>query len=182
MNNPAFFGYGSLVNLATHTNADPLPARLAGWRRVWITTGIRDAAFLSVEPDPSCVIDGITAQVPGGDWAMLDLRETGYDRHPVTVMQGGTARDVAIYQVSPEVRIRNRVKAPILRSYLDVVVQGFWQVYGETGVADLFASTSGWRAIHDDRAAPAYPRHQRLTAAQTALVDHYLQQMMQGNR
>ncbi|MBR2655812.1 MAG: gamma-glutamylcyclotransferase [Loktanella sp.] len=182
MSDPAFFGYGSLVNLATHANANPLPARLAGWRRVWITTGLRNAAFLSVEPDPACVIDGITAQVPGADWAALDLREAAYDRYAVTVMQGGTARDVAVYQVSPHLRAKDRAKAPILRSYLDVVVQGFLQVYGETGVADFFASTSGWRSIHDDRADPQYPRHQRLTSSETALVDHYVQQITQKSR
>ncbi|WP_322894882.1 MULTISPECIES: gamma-glutamylcyclotransferase family protein [unclassified Yoonia] len=179
MSDPAFFGYGSLVNLATHNNTNALPARLAGWRRVWVTTGLRNAAFLSVEPVPTSVIDGIIAQVPGADWAALDLREAAYDRYPVTVLQGGTARDVAVYQVSPHVQAKDRADAPILRSYLDVVVQGFLQVYGEAGVTDFFATTAGWRSIRDDRADPQYPRHQRLSSSETALVDHYVERMMQ---
>ncbi len=35
MSDPAFFGYGSLVNLRTHGYDDPRPATLHGWRRVW---------------------------------------------------------------------------------------------------------------------------------------------------
>ncbi len=33
MADPYFFGYSSLVNLATHDFPDPRPATLRGWRR-----------------------------------------------------------------------------------------------------------------------------------------------------
>lgn len=177
MSDPAFFGYGSLVNLATHVYADARPARLQGWRRVWRHTRLREVAFLSVEPDPASVIDGVVACVPGADWLALDAREAAYDRHDVSaaVLHDGPTSPTAVYQVSPQHVIAPSGDHPILRSYLDVVVQGYLRVYGAQGVAHFFATTSGWDTpIHDDRSNPVYPRHQRLTQAETDLVDQHL--------
>ncbi len=172
MSDPAFFGYGSLVNLATHDYADPRPAALRGWQRVWRTTRLRDAAFLSVEPANDSTLHGLVAQVPDADWAALDRREAAYQRHDVTpvVHHNGPKAPTAVYQVKPE---HNADGAhPILLSYLDVVVQGYLQVYGHKGVTDFFATTTGWDVgIYDDRAAPLYPRHQTLTVDEKSLVD-----------
>jgi len=177
MTDPAFFGYGSLVNLATHTYADLRPARLQGWRRVWRQTHLRQIAFWSVEPDTNTAIDGIIARVPGADWAALDTREAAYDRHDVsaTVLHEGPPATTAIYQVSPHHIAPPGANHPILLSYLDVVVHGYLAVYGVPGVADFFATTAGWDTpILNDRAAPQYPRHQPMTPDQTDLVDRYL--------
>jgi len=46
-----FFGYGSLVNRATHSFNNAQPAQLTGWRRVWRHTDLRPVAFLSVQRD-----------------------------------------------------------------------------------------------------------------------------------
>ena len=174
MTDPAFFGYGSLVNLATHGYADPRPATLPGWRRVWRTTSARDLAFLSVERADSA-IDGILARVPGADWAALDAREAAYTRVDITATLQ-TPHPTAIYQVQGP----DHPAAPILLSYLDVVVQGFLRVYGAEGVARFFATTTGWQGgIHDDRAAPLYPRAQTLTPAETALVDRHLMAVLE---
>ena len=174
MNDPAFFGYGSLVNLATHDYADPRPARLSGWRRVWKTTDLRDMAFLSVEPAQG-LLHGVVARVPGADWAALDEREAAYRRHDVTdvVQHDGSKAQTAIYQVMQEHHAEGT--HPILLSYLDVVVQGYLQIYGVEGVADFFATTAGWHVgVRDDRSAPIYPRHQILTNDEMALVDKHL--------
>ena len=53
---PSFFGYGSLVNRATHDYPGAQPAQLHGWRRVWVRTDLRDVVFLSVRPDPGTTI------------------------------------------------------------------------------------------------------------------------------
>ena len=59
-------------------------------------------------------------------------------------------------------------------------MQGYLRVHGEEGVGQFFDTTDGWdMPILDDRAAPLYPRHQVLTAAETALVDHHLAAVMQ---
>ncbi len=181
MSDPAFFGYGSLVNLATHSYDDPRPAVLQGWRRVWQRTNLRKAAFLSVAPCPDTVLHGVIARVPGADWVALDQREAAYQRHDVTVTvhHDGPKAPTAVYQVKPA-HLSDAQDHPILRSYLDVVVQGYLKVHGEAGVAQFFDTTDGWdMPIFDDRTAPLYPRHQVLTAAETALVDHHLAAVMQ---
>lgn len=167
---PAFFGYGSLVNLATHDYPDPRNVTLYGWRRVWRTTTIRDTAFLSVERDPNAQIDGVVAQVPGADWAALDLREAAYSRIDITGDLDAPA-PTAIYRVTENL-LATSSGGPILLSYLDVVVQGFLQRFGPAGVARFFASTSGWDCgVINDRDQPRYPRAQTLSADEIALVD-----------
>ena len=167
----AFFGYGSLVNLTTHDYPDARPATLTGWRRVWKGTHLRQVAYLSVEPSPEGTLHGVVAAVPNNDWAALDAREAAYDRidisHAVTAAQATTV----IYHVSPT-HIAPDGAHPILMSYLDVVVQGFLQLYGHDGVRHFFDTTDGWHLpVLDDRAAPLYPRHRRLDYAERRLVD-----------
>lgn len=164
MNEHRFFGYGSLVNLATHQNEAPRPARLPGWRRVWRNVSSYASAVLSVEPAESTLL-GVTAQVPGGDWRALDAREAGYMRQPVCLDCGAKS---AVYVVDP---IAPGTPPPILLSYLDVIGQGYAAHYGPEGVAHFFETTCGWTDILDDRAAPRYPRHQQLSDAERQLVD-----------
>ncbi|MFW8594384.1 gamma-glutamylcyclotransferase family protein [Cribrihabitans neustonicus] len=175
MTAPYFFGYGSLVNTATHTYGDARPARLNGWRRTWAHTDLRDVAFLTAVPCAESTIDGLIAAVPGADWAALDEREFAYERltasHAVSHDLKGVA-DISVYAVPQTAQRQGSEHHPILLSYLDVVLQGYLQVFGEQGVQDFIATTSGWEApILDDRAAPRYPRHQRLSRDERAYFD-----------
>ena len=174
---PYFFGYGSLVNRATHAYPDAHPAELQGWRRAWVRSAAFDRVFLSVVADPGTTISGLIAAVPNDDWAALDARETGYARlhsgdavtHPLS-----HAPAIAHYAV-PQGEQGTTSRNTIILSYIDVVVQGFLQEFGEDGVAHFFDTTDGWDTpIINDRAAPQYPRHQSLTAQETALADHHL--------
>ena len=177
MSDPKFFGYGSLVNLRTHTYANPVPTTLNGWRRVWKPAGDRETSFLSVERDEGGQIDGMIAAVPKGDWGALDAREAAYDRVDVSDQFRETA-SVAIYQGRPEKNSTTHLNKPISLSYLDVVVQGFHDHFGVAGVERFFASTSGWdRPILNDRVSPVYSRHQTLTGAERTLVDKHLTQL-----
>ncbi|MDD9706497.1 gamma-glutamylcyclotransferase [Seohaeicola sp. SP36] len=173
-----FFGYGSLVNRATHDYGTAHHATLPGWRRAWRHTALRPVAFLTAERDPASRIAGLIAAVPGADWAALDRREAAYLRHPVcdSVEHPLSPRPAVSVYAIPENRHAAPSDAfPVLLSYLDVVVQGYAREYGAAGVADFFATTSGWEApILDDRADPIYPRHQRLTPAERALTDDHL--------
>lgn len=188
MSDAFFFGYGSLVNRKTHVYDNAHPARLTGWRRVWRHTALRPVAFLTAVPDAGCAIDGLIAGVPGNDWAALDAREFAYDRvgldpdgadrvdHPLAAQP-----EMAIYTIPKGKHQPPTTDHPILLSYLDVVVQGYLEVFGEAGVQAFFATTDGWTApILDDRADPFYPRHQTLIPAERDLVDHMLDQ--QGAR
>lgn len=178
MAEPYFFGYGSLVNRATHDFPVPQRARLKGWRRAWRHTDLRPVAFLTAIPDPAAEIDGLIAHVPHDDWDALDQREWAYDRIAVTDRVAHPLRhdiDIAVYAV-PEARHTAPTDTyPILLSYLDVVIQGYLREFGEAGVARFLATTEGWEApILNDRAEPRYPRHQPLRSDETALVDDCL--------
>lgn len=178
MKDTFFFGYGSLVNRSTHDFAQAHPATLPGWRRAWRHTALRPVAFLTAEPDPESSIEGLIAAVPGADWAALDAREAAYERQAVcdSVEHLLNPRPAVSVYAIPAGRHQSPSDAcPVLLSYLDVVVQGYGREYGAKGVADFFATTTGWDApILDDRAAPIYPRHQRLSAAERALTDDHL--------
>ena len=171
MNDPQFFGYGSLVNLNTHDYANVEKVTISGWRRIWRSTTHREFAILSVKPDAQTTLDGITASVPNGDWAALDEREFAYRR--CSLSDGK-----AIYEIVDHIITPTAGPYPILRSYLDVVIQGYLREFGPDGVSHFFATTDQWAPIYDDRAAPLYPRHQPITADETALVDKHLAAMM----
>ncbi|AXI48119.1 gamma-glutamylcyclotransferase [Sulfitobacter sp. SK012] len=174
---PYFFGYGSLVNRATHDYPDARHAQLQGWRRAWVRTHGRDIVYLTVVPDPSSAIDGLIAAVPDADWGALDLRETGYQRHssgPAVVHEMTPPPQIAHYVVPPESQ-KIGGDHHILLSYLDVVTQGFHREFGTAGVTGFYDTTDGWDTpVFNDRTAPRYPRAQELSAEETALVDHHL--------
>ncbi len=196
--NSGVFGYGSLVNRATHAMAPTFRARLSGWRRVWRATAIRPLAFLSAEPDPGCVIEGLVAAVGPAQWPALDEREYAYQRialEPAALAHadapeagaaipaggGGSIRadganfsGVVIYSVDPAPSATAAGALhdhPVLLSYIDVVAQGFLREFGPEGVARFFDTTTGWHMpVIDDRAAPRYPRAQP-PAEERPLVD-----------
>ncbi|CUH40133.1 hypothetical protein JSE7799_02863 [Jannaschia seosinensis] len=163
-----FFGYGSLVNRRTHAYPNLTRHTVTGWRRAWRHTPLQEAAFLTAVPDTASEIDGVTADVPGGDWAALDLREAAYVRTPLS---DGTR----IYHIPEKMHGPAPRTHPILLSYLDVVVQGFLTEFGATGVARFFDTTDGWDApIRNDRDVPIYPRAQTLSLEEQAIVDENL--------
>ncbi|MGR3616142.1 MAG: gamma-glutamylcyclotransferase family protein [Paracoccaceae bacterium] len=181
MQNPYFFGYGSLVNVATHSYTNPRPATLSGWRRAWRHTDLRPVAFLTAIPAPGEKIDGLVAQVPGADWEALDEREWAYDRLPASQAIShdiSPTPEISVYAVPPERQNTGSEQHPVMLSYLDVVIQGYLRVFGETGVARFFDTTDGWDApFVDDRSTPRYPRHQQLSTDETVLVDHHLNRL-----
>lgn len=173
---PAFFGYGSLVNGATHGYAGLAPARLTGWRRLWRRAPGRRVSLLTVRPSEGAGLDGATAWLPGADWAALDAREAAYARADCTAqLSPPPARPVALYAVPGNGPPSGAGDPPILMSYLDTVVAGFARLHGEGAPARFFDETDGWGApVADDRAAPIYPRHVPGDGTVTALVDALL--------
>lgn len=173
-----FFGYGSLVNTRTHIYKRATVAKIKGWRREWRWVPERQLAFLTAVADESCEIDGLIAEVPNQDWAALDAREEFYDRlnaNDCTTHALDEDLDIAIYAIPIGSSGLASDNHPILLSYLDVVLQGYTDVYGEKGALDFFATTTGWGApILNDRATPVYPRAQSLSTEQTSWIDQQL--------
>ena len=178
MKNPYFFGYGSLVNRATHDYPDAVPAKATGWRRLWRHTGLRPVAFLTVVADEDSTIEGLIAGVPNADWVALDQREWAYQRIIANndISHGLSHEpDIALYAVPHDQSHKPSVKHPILLSYIDVVVQGYLTEFGQDGAQRFFDTTDGWDIpIINDRDAPLYPRHQPLSPDERHFVDEQL--------
>ena len=166
-----FIGFGSLVNTATHKYQPLAAVRVPGWSRAWINNDLYDHAFLSVVPQAEQSILGLLAAVPDKNWGELDQREAGYDRKPmepsdwqITVSEFEPAAESGEHHADVQMYVHAsgdfaQPDKPILYSYLETVLFGFYKIYGSTGVDAFIESTTAWTAIKDDRAAPLYPRH-----------------------
>lgn len=168
------FGYGSLVNRATHDYAVVEVTRIRGWRRVWRHTATRTTAFLTVTPDTSGEIDGLVTRVPRQAWSALDDRERSYELVTLTPehLQGTATGAVQLYSARAAASAPPSLRHPILMSYLDMVVEGYLEVFGERGVEAFFSSTDGWDGpVLDDRTAPRYDRHRPVHPEVEALTD-----------
>lgn len=169
------FGYGSLVNACTHDYLAPSPARLSGWRRYWCQIDGTNNAFLTIRRSEGDIIEGLLARVGPRQWAGLDAREAGYNRlSSVAAIYKGDhkAREsaCAVYAVHPIISPTRPCDVPILRSYLDVVLQGYLNVFGPNGAKRFMASTDWNCAVFDDRAAPLYPRHRRVSRTEKSVI------------
>ncbi|MEM9999284.1 MAG: gamma-glutamylcyclotransferase family protein [Pseudomonadota bacterium] len=179
----AYFGYGSLVNPATHRTPvlGYAPARLRGWRRSWVARpggyeGQR-IALLSASPDGSNgFLEGLVVFDHASSLAALDEREAGYrrvelDRHDID-------GDVAIPDGCPlyvyeALNPGDRpISSAILQSYLDAVLQGYAAMHGRDAVDRFMAITDNFDTpILSDRADPLYPRAVQLSDGQRAHID-----------
>lgn len=182
MTSAFFFGYGSLVNRRTHAYENAHPARLSGWRRAWRYTSLRKVSFLTIVRDEDCTLDGLIAEVPGQDWGALDLRERAYDRLHATSQVSHAAPmvgEIAVYAIPDAALNLPDQDHPILLSYVDTVLQGYLQEYGQDGAAQFLATTDGWDVtpILDDRATPVYPRAQLLDDNERDFVDAALRDL-----
>lgn len=182
----AYFGYGSLVNRATHRTriVDALPARLKGWRRIWRPRPDMPgfpAALLSVRREAGVVCDGLLVIDRLSNLPAVDAREMHYGRVALTEAELELPNDrprpacpVYVYEAKAEIPA-HREPPRILRSYLEAVMQGFLAEHGETGLRRFLAETGGFDLpLHDDRAAPVYPRAVELTETQRRLFARLL--------
>ena len=134
----------------------------------------RPRPYLSAVPSEGSAIDGLVAEV-SGDWDALDTREAGYARHVLrdTDHPLEPEREVRIYAVARETMLApDATTEPLILSYIDVVAQGYLQVFGEAGLKHFFETTDGWGIpIRNDRSDPVYSRAQKLTEREIALTD-----------
>ena len=171
-----FFGYGSLVNTETHSYKSFQKAHVTGWQRYWQHTSLRAVPYLSVKPADNKRIYGLIAEVPDNDWEELDLRETGYVRTSTKcVINSGISKNVQIYFVPESNFAKKDQSKGLLLSYLDCVIKGYLEHFGEEIASEFFSTTDGWDIeIRDDRLNPLYPRSVELTKSERAFIDHHI--------
>lgn len=177
------FGFGSLVNNASHPY-DVLGMAVAKNQiREWVSTPDRDFAFLSMAPSKGADVFGVMLGVEPQNQPDLDRRESGYEACIITDQI--KHRDLkpkpevvrAYRAISPPATHTD--DSPILRSYLDCVFQGYLMHFGSGSLRAFVETTRGWqRGILDDRANPIYPRHVNLTDGENALISDILSAMV----
>lgn len=161
-----FFGFGSLVNTSTHRYKMIAPAQVNGWARAWIDHELYQHALLSVIPETGTHIHGLITGVPGNNWAELDQRELGYERYALNAEEWSTTTALQSSSETPDIQMYKHTAGgfaqpnkPILWSYLETVLHGYYQVFGCAGVEEFITTTRHWTTILDDRDAPLYPRY-----------------------
>ena len=179
----AYFGYGSLVNLGSLRTPyiSSHRATVKGFSRVWLSrpkvensfASTDGLAFLSVVENPDVEIDGLLITDHASSLPSLDERESLYSR--VTIHND----NLQLHETAPSIdkkflyvadEHQAGPDAKILRSYLDVVMQGYLQQFGADGVARFFDTTLNFELeILEDRAEPLYPRATRLTDDEKSL-------------
>ncbi|PVB63341.1 gamma-glutamylcyclotransferase family protein [Labrenzia sp. 011] len=166
-----YFGYGSLVNIDTIPAATQVvPGVLHGWRREWKVCGEGEDGLgrcaLSVREDEGSEIRGVMAREPRAGLKKLELREQRY--HKVegigaafrcdAAHQPG-AGDMFLFRASPDHHRWGTDSHPILQSYLDCVLAGYYRIWGEEGIDHFIRTTDGWHVpVLQDRDSPRYPR------------------------
>ena len=171
-----FFGYGSLVNTRTHSFKQFQKAYVTGWRRYWQHTTLRNIPYLSVKRADNKRLYGLIAEVPNNDWKELDLRETGYVRtNTECIINSKIKKNAQIYSVPESYFEKKDQSKSLLLSYLDCVVQGYLEQFGEEIASEFFSTTDGWDIeIRNDRLNPLYPRSVELTKSERAFIDHHI--------
>ena len=185
-----YFGYGSLVNRATLRTeiVTAYPARLTGYRRVWRPRpahapkfgGIGPAVLTSQRAE-GVSIDGLLVIDKLKNLPDVDERENLYRRNDIATSDLAFANDAPaldfplfVYEQDYEPE-EGAAPSPILRSYLDAVMQGFLTVFGEEGLARFISETDGVDLpIHEDRDDPVYPRPVRLADGEAEIFERIL--------
>lgn len=149
------FGYGSLVNLATHCFDANTFTKLHGFERVWIASETRAHAYLSIRPQENSAIEGAILYVPEQDFDNLNAREKGYQLIDVSAQIDANPSPTFTY-------LREEIQdepAPILFSYLATVLDGFFQFGSEDAAHAFLDSTKNWGPLLHDEDDPLYPRY-----------------------
>lgn len=179
-----YFGFGSLVNKNTLRTryVDIIPASLRGWRRHWQARTItlkEDIALLSIHRDPSCTIKGMIVVDHLENLPLVDEREVGYSRHRLTTSDLDLQTDFELpsdlYVYIADEAVDQQDTGALLQSYMDAVMQGFRNEYGDDGVWHFVETTKAFeRPVIQDRNKPLYPRSVSLKPEEVELYDKAL--------
>jgi len=179
-----YFGYGSLVNIDTISpGADVTPGTLSGWRREWKVCGEGEdgqgRCSLSVREARGSEIRGVVAREPRTRLKDLEHRERRYvkvddvgEAFRCDARQQPGPEDLFLFKAAPGHRRWGSDTHPILQSYLDCVLAGFFRTWGEAGIDHFLKTTDGWHVpVLQDRNRPHYPRRVDLDPELADLID-----------
>lgn len=183
----AYFGYGSLVNLDSLRTPyiSAHRATVTGWNRIWRSrpynpdsfAAAEGLAFLSVTRVPDAKIEGMIITDQASSLKSLDERESLYTRvklesNSVELHDNNietSERFLYVAEAYPE-----DTSSRILRSYLDVVMQGYYHHFGLKGLENFFSTTLNFDLkIKEDRDAPLYPRATQLTPEEKIIFEKF---------
>lgn len=185
-----YFGYGSLVNASTVPEAAELvPGRLKGWVREWRVCGVWESGqgrcALSVRQDPDTEIWGVMTREQKTRMDALEKRESRYekigqisDAFRCEAERKPGPEDLFLFKATPENERWGCAQHPILLSYLDCVLAGYHQIWGEEGILHFLDTTDGWHVpVLWDRENPIYPRAVEIAAEVLDLIDEKLKSL-----
>jgi glutathione-specific gamma-glutamylcyclotransferase len=181
------FGYGSLVNDRAWIAPSALrPVSLAGWVRQWrhcTLSSFGPVCTLTLQPKPGATVDGVAFALDHGHWFALDEREVGYHRVEIDDHTLAPRNRLHLYSTAGEALRWADSAFPILQSYVDCVLDGYYRRFGEAGLTSFMNSTEGWfGSIYPDRDDPIYPRAQKLDPTFLARVDFEIGQARAAGR
>ncbi|MDF1607409.1 gamma-glutamylcyclotransferase [Hoeflea sp. YIM 152468] len=133
---------------------------------------------------PKAGIDGLLVIDFAENLAAVDAREFRYHRRDISLADLTFASGVPAPAAGVAAQIRLHVyearhepppvngPSPILRSYLDAVMQGFYREFGPEGVHRFVTETHAFDTpIHEDRHAPLYPRAVKLSPREIGVFE-----------
>lgn len=182
------FGYGSLVNRHTlPADSVSVRVRVSGWRRAWRLSADTERGrrcTLTVIPDADCAILGTVVAQPATRADALRQREAFYAKAdvPAAAIEWIDDRppgwpDPFIHVGEPAFARAGDHDYPILLSYVETVLAGFLNTFGDDGPGHFIETTADWHVpVLNDRSNPIYPRAIALTAQERGLVDRLLTQ------
>ncbi|MEP3280018.1 MAG: gamma-glutamylcyclotransferase family protein [Stappiaceae bacterium] len=186
-----YFGYGSLVNGQTRPATSSASAGiLRGWKRQWRIAGQTPRGkicTLTAVPDATSSIRGVLVEEELKELADLDKREWRYNRHDFQTsdfspdgadFNAARHQSAYIYSAKEDQYRWGDEDHPILQSYVDCVLKGFHDLWGELGVRHFVEETEGWHVpMLSDRHNPVYPRAAKLTAQESDFFDTALREI-----
>jgi hypothetical protein len=134
---------------------------------------------LTIEPAEGVTIAGLICKVAPDQIADLDAREAGYDlvALPPEALDA-PPRTTHVHTYVSAYTAKGDATAPILQTYLDTVLMGFFQKFGANGIDEFIGTTQGWETpILQDRPHPQYPRYTALSDALRTQIDTKLDQL-----
>jgi hypothetical protein len=165
-------GYGSLMakesrNRTSELTGIAVPIRFRGFRREWNARVVEmGMTALGVVPERNGIATGVLVQAT--DINAFDMREQGYSRMCIEWCDietcDGTPIPFAQDEQLPQIYVPDRPmistdpEAPIVLSYLCVILNSLLDEWGPDFSREFLQTTRCWGPILDDLAAPHYQR------------------------